>query len=292
VRTVFQRRFFKPRAVPTAAQALLVVVLVYSLNFYLQQAIAKSGLSEGLRYLNAVALTIIVLFAVGPWFAVRYMRVNPTATFKLGAPDARGLLAGLCFGCSTWLLALWWHRIQQQLLPMDSNVARMLEQQFAWLMEVNPLTLVFFLALVPALCEELFFRGYALSGLRGSLGKGGAVAVVAVAFGMTHYSAHRLVTTTALGLLLGLLVIQYRSIWPAMLAHFLHNAISITATHPDGLKPWLLRMGFSDEPTAGLPTAWVIGAAALMTIGVLICLISPRREAVGRLSQPQAQTAT
>jgi len=289
VKTVFQRKFFKPRTVPTAAQALLVITLVYSLNFYIQQAIGKSGLNEGLRYLNAIALTIIILFGVGPWFAARYMRVNATRTFQLAAPDPRGLLAALCFGCSTWVLALRWSEIQQRLLPMDSKVVQMLEQQTAWMWDVNPLLLVFFLALVPALCEELFFRGYALSGLRAGLGKVGAVVVVAIAFGMAHYSAQRLVVATALGLLLGLLVLQYRSIWPAMILHFMHNAISITAHHPAGLKPLLVSLGFSDDPQAVVPGVWVVGASALVAVGVLICIASPRRERQAHLPQPQTQ---
>jgi membrane protease YdiL (CAAX protease family) len=217
------------------------------------------------------------------------MRVNATSAFKLAAPDPRGLLAALCFGCSTWILALRWGEIQRRLLPMDSNVARMLEQQFAWLMDVNPLVLVFFLAVVPALCEELFFRGYALSGLRSALGKTGAVVVVAIAFGMTHYSAQRFVTTAALGLLLGLLVVQYRSIWPAMIAHFMHNAISVTANHPDGLKPWLVSLGYPEAADASLPAAWVAAAGALLVIGVLICLVSPRREHVAEALRPQVQ---
>jgi membrane protease YdiL (CAAX protease family) len=287
VKTVFQRRYFKPRAVPSAAQALLVVALAYSLNFYIQQAIGKSGLSEGLRNLNAMALTIIVLFAIGPWFAARYTRVNATSTFKLAAPDPRGLLAALCFGCSTWILALRWFEIQQRFLPMDSDVARMLEQQFAWFEKVSPLVLVFFLAVVPALCEELFFRGYALSGLRGGLGKISAVVVVALAFGMTHYSAHRMVSSTTLGLLLGLLVVQYGSIWPAMIAHFMHNAISITAARADGLKPWLMALGYPEASGAPLPDSWVIVATALVGIGVLICLVSPRREPAPTRSHPQ-----
>ncbi|MFQ5806398.1 MAG: type II CAAX prenyl endopeptidase Rce1 family protein, partial [Phycisphaerae bacterium] len=288
VKTVFQRRYFKPRAVPTAAQALLVVTLAYSLNFYVQQAIAKSGLSEGLRYLNAVALTIIVLFGIGPWFAARYMRVNASSTFRLSAPDPRGLVAAACFGCSTWILALRWNEIQQRVLPMDSKVAQMLEHQTAWMWEVNPLTLVFFMAVVPALCEELFFRGYALTGLRASLGRAGAVVVVAIAFGMAHYSAQRLVVSTALGLLLGLLVVQYHSIWPAMILHFMHNAITITVAHPHGIRSLLVDWGFPAEPAAELPDTWLIAAGTVLFIGVLICVVSPRRDRPASVSYPQA----
>ena len=293
IKTIFQRRYFKPRAVPSVAQALLVVTIVYSLNFYVQQGIAKSGLSEGLRYLNSIALTIVLLFGIGPWFAARYMRVNATETFKLGRPPVRALLAALCFGLSTWVLVIWWQSVQQLFLPMDSKVARMLEEQLAWFNDISPLTLVFYLAVVPALCEELFFRGYALSGLRSSFGKPAALVIVSFAFGMTHYSAHKLIPTTALGMLLALLVLQYRSIWPAMLAHFMHNAISILASHPRGMGPWLGQFGFPTEAGETLPATWVIAAATVTCIGVLICTSHPqdRPESAAGPAEQAAESA-
>ena len=123
-------------------------------------------------------------------------------------------------------------------------------------------------------------------------GKPGALVITAVAFGMAHYSAQRMLATTTLGLLLGLLVLQYRSIWPAMIAHFLHNAITVTAGHPDGLRPWLLRLGYPEAADAPIPTTWVIAAAVLVALGVLICLGSPRREHAASVPQPQAQATS
>lgn len=281
VRTIFDRRFFVPRDTPSAAAALLVLVLVYSLNFYLQQAISASPhLARGLPYLNAIALTFIVLLGVGPWFAARYMRVRPAGAFALRAAPPQAFVAALCIGLSTWVLAIGWWHWQQHWLPMDPNMQRALEQQTAWFGQVDPLTLVFFLALVPALTEELFFRGYVLSGVRNALGKWAALLVVSLAFGLFHYSIYRLAMTAGLGLLLGLLAIQYRSVWPPMLAHFLHNAISTLAGREDGLRPVLTALGLPAAEDAPLPSGWLIGAGGLTALGVAICLLLPERPAL------------
>ncbi len=279
VKTVFLRRFFKPRPLPSAAQALLVMTIVYSLNFYLQQALVRAGLTEGLRYLGALGLTIAILFGLLPYLTCIYTRVSLTNTFRLGAPPARGWLAAVCFGLSTWVLALKWLAIQSRIMPMDSRVAQALEQATGWMESTNPWVLVLFLAVIPALCEELFFRGFALSGLRRAIGKPAAVVVVALAFGLSHYSAHRLVATTALGLLLGWLVVAYGSLWPAIIAHLMHNTLSILANHAGPLHELLVRWGYPASGAAELPAAWVALAGGLAALGVLLCVLAPRRPA-------------
>jgi hypothetical protein len=76
-----------------------------------------------------------------------------------------------------------------------------------------------------------------------------------------------------------------------MIAHFMHNAISITAQHSEGLKPWLVSLGFPGTADAPMPGAWVAAAGALVTIGVLICLVSPRRDPTAEFLPEQIQTS-
>lgn len=277
IKTIFQRKFFKPQKMPSAASALLVMAFVYSLNFYLQNAIGKSSFSHGMSFFVAITLTLVLLLGFGPIFAARYMRVDVHSALKLRPPPAAAMVAALLFGASTWILAMRWMVIQKSFLPVSPEVQEAMSEALGWMDKVNPLTLVFFLALVPALCEELFFRGYALSGLTKSLGRIWAVLVVAIAFGLFHVSAQRMLITTGLGVLLGLLAIQFRSIWAPMLAHFMHNAISILRGHDEGLGPWLKGIGFN--PVDGNPPdVWVWGALAAVAVGILICLFAARRE--------------
>lgn len=275
VKTLFQRRFFRPAAYPTMSAALLLVVVVYSLNFFVQASIQGSAaLAEGMPFLRAMALTLVLLLAVAPWLACRYMRVDVKTAFGLHRPDPRALLAGLLMGGSTWILSLAWFQFQSTVMPFAPSISRLLEEQLAWMRQSDPWVIVFFLAVIPGTCEELFFRGYVLSGVRTSLRRFAAIFVVAFAFGVFHSDVYRLVNTTALGMLLGLLVYQYRSIWPAMLAHVLHNGLSLLTSHDQGLKPWITSLGFDAENPG---TTWVLCAAAATGLGVLLCLAAPRR---------------
>jgi hypothetical protein len=66
--------------------------------------------------------------------------------------------------------------------------------------------------------------------------------------------------------------VQSGSIWPAILAHAMHNALTILSTRPDGLLPLLERFAFPSDENAALPAAWLWCAAATCAIGVLLSL--------------------
>ncbi|MGE3182699.1 MAG: CPBP family glutamic-type intramembrane protease, partial [Phycisphaerae bacterium] len=134
------------------------------------------------------------------------------------------------------------------------------------------------------ICEEFFLRGFALSGIRRALGPVAAVIVVAAAFGIYHGTIYRLAITVILGLLLGLLVIRFRSLWPAMLAHLMHNGLHIASSREDGLKPVLESFGYVVGEDYLPPMAWVIGAGVLTALGLLICWLAPRRFVDGEVA--------
>jgi sodium transport system permease protein len=272
LKTLFQRRFFVPLRAPSAATALLMLALAYTLNFYLQQALARSGLNTEALLIGLAAI-LALMYGLGPWAAARYLRINVPSAFALSPPPAAGWAAAALLGCSTWILTIGYVVFQSQHFPMDSAVQRHAQDFERELNGLSPVLVVLTLGLIPAFVEEWFFRGFVLSGLRSGLGKLPAVLIVALAFGLNHYSAHRIVQTTALGLLLGMLAVQYRSIWPAVLAHALHNGITVVSRRPDGLQPLLDSLGFVLDEQAGVPAAWLIGAGALCAAGVVLALL-------------------
>jgi ABC-2 type transport system permease protein/sodium transport system permease protein len=291
VKTVFQRKFFKPLATPTIAQALLILALVYPLNFFIQQRLMQTGgLKGGEQYYWALAAVLIILILALPWLAAKYMRVNVRTAFRLERPKLAAVVAALCFGCSTWVLAHAWFGVQEQWLPMPPLVERAMQDAASWLGESHVLVVLLLLAFVPAVCEELFFRGYVLSGVRGALGKTPAVLLVALVFAVYHQSVFRLAVSGALGLLLGLLVVQWRSVWPAVLAHFMHNGIAVAAAQPDGLQPLVERLGFAIGEGGLPPTGWIVGAATLTLVGIVLCLLAPQRSKLepSAAAQPSA----
>jgi membrane protease YdiL (CAAX protease family) len=86
---------------------------------------------------------------------------------------------------------------------------------------------ILLLTLLPAVCEEVLFRGAILGLLRTGRAAWVAVVVQAFAFALLHGMLLRVPPTLALGLLLGFLRIRTRSIWPGVVVHALHNACAL-----------------------------------------------------------------
>lgn len=119
------------------------------------------------------------------------------------------------------------------------------------------------LALVPALCEELVFRGVLARGLTPSLPPVAAAAIAAVLFSAYHLSPLQAVPAFLLGLVLGVLALRARSIVPAMLAHALNNTFVIAVSRddsPGGAASWL----------DGHPWGALAGAVLLAGTGLAI----------------------
>ncbi len=278
VKTLFQRRFFKPSDEPTAAQAFLLLALVFSLNFFTQNQLARvPGVAGTMKFWYAFAAVLFTLFVLLPIGLGLYTRVRIPTALSLRPPPVAGIVAALCIGSATWVLAHAWFAFQRMWLTMPREMEIAFEQMISVLGDANPLVMVFFAGIIPAVCEEVFFRGFALSGLRRGVGAVGAVAITAIAFAVFHGTVHRLIITFALGVLFGLLVIRYRSLWPAMIAHLLHNSLALLTQREDALQPVVQRLGYAIGEEAVPPAAWLGVASALVLIGVFLAIFVPAR---------------
>ena len=91
-----------------------------------------------------------------------------------------------------------------------------------WLFIVSLITT----AVLPGFCEEVAHRGLLLNGFR-ELGMKKAILLSALLFGLMHLNIEQFFYATLIGALLGFLTISTNSIFPAMIVHFMNNAISV-----------------------------------------------------------------
>ena len=87
--------------------------------------------------------------------------------------------------------------------------------------------LILCVAVVPAICEELAFRGFILSGCRHLGSNGRAIVVSAIFFGVTHGFLQQSINACLLGIVLGYLAVKSGSLLPGVVFHFLHNAMTV-----------------------------------------------------------------
>jgi sodium transport system permease protein len=106
--------------------------------------------------------------------------------------------------------------------------------------------LVLYIAVLPAICEELAFRGMLLSGLRRKLRPAGLILSVGVIFGLFHVALYRLVPTAALGMVLTAIALMTGSIFPGMLLHAGNNALGVLGAslfNPEVANWWHILAG-------------------------------------------------
>lgn len=130
-----------------------------------------------------------------------------------------------------------------------------------WLLLIN----LFVTAFLPAVCEETAHRGMLLKSMS-CAGKWKAIIISSLLFGLLHLNIEQFFYATLIGLLLGFITTGSDTIYPAMIIHFMNNAISVL-------------MGFSKVRGLGLDAmfTWInYSAANNPVVGMIfvLCLIT------------------
>lgn len=87
------------------------------------------------------------------------------------------------------------------------------------------LSYLFYICLIPAICEEIFFRG-ALINSYNIYGRKFAIIMSALVFALFHFDVQNFVAPLLLGILFGNLLELSDSIFSPMIGHFLNNLIA------------------------------------------------------------------
>jgi len=92
---------------------------------------------------------------------------------------------------------------------------------------INVFLLLLGVGVVPAVAEELLFRGIILTGLRNSSTAARAVVLSGLLFGIIHFFPPQVISVSILGIFFGMLLIRTRSIVTTIWCHFLNNTLII-----------------------------------------------------------------
>jgi len=209
-----------PLRTVSAGDAMTLFALAFLLLYFVFLPLERRHLATGLLASEWIGLFGLVLL---------YARLSGqqfTSVIALGRPSARAVGGAILVGCSAWAAVA---VLSEWLVPVPKHVLDELRKSI--LSQDGSRGYFMTLALMavsPAVCEETLFRGPILRGLGSRLGPAAAILTTAGLFGIFHLDIYRLIPATVLGVLLGTLAEQARSIVPSMLAHFCNNAILVT----------------------------------------------------------------
>lgn len=131
------------------------------------------------------------------------------------------------------------------------------------------LALMFIISISAGICEEIFFRGFILSGYE-RMGKKKAIIFSAVLFGFFHFNIYNLMGPIVLGLVFGYLVLETGSIFAGMIGHIVNNGFAVTLGFILNLAgDFLPDMDAANEIAMEIPTS-----IAMLTSTMLFGIIS------------------
>jgi hypothetical protein len=124
---------------------------------------------------------------------------------------------------------------------------------------------LFFLALIPALCEELLFRGALMNVLQQLMKNKHLVVILsAILFSAMHMQFFGFLSRFVLGLILGYATLYSGSLFPSIAAHFTNNALSVIGFYLSDKKD-LNEVGSIDN-------YWVLGLTVLVAIFTVVVM--------------------
>jgi sodium transport system permease protein len=236
---------------PSAAFSLTALGVILVVSFYASLALVRSGTVTQLvasQYGLFLLPTLVAIVAFG--FSVR-------ETLALRLPSLRAVAGSILVGLSSGVVAI---GLLFRLVPVPESVGKKVGEQL--LLQGQPLpVLLLLVAVTPALCEELLFRGLLFSGLR-RLGWVPALIFSALLFAFAHATVYHLIPVTFLGLSLGYARLCTGSIASGMLIHALNNGLVISLLY---YQPAWAESLFEDNVT---PWRFTLAAIVVFALGI------------------------
>ncbi|HLQ76306.1 MAG TPA: CPBP family glutamic-type intramembrane protease, partial [Terriglobia bacterium] len=205
------------------------------------QFTAAASMTEPPSLQRQIIFNEIVLMVGASILMIRLYKLNLRDTLSLRSVKPIVWLAILCAIPTANAAALAVFRLMNVFIPVSEELIRTSSESLIppgmphW-------QLFIYVAVLPAICEEIAFRGMLLTGLRRRLRPVTLVIAVGLIFGLFHMTLFRIAPTAALGIVLTAIALMTGSIFPGMLLHMGNNAWAVWAGlhdfDPDNMNIW------------------------------------------------------
>ncbi len=134
---------------------------------------------------------------------------------------------------------------------------------------------VLIVAVIPAFCEEFLHRGLVLQGIKHA-GFKKAIVISSMLFALLHFNIRQVSYAFVIGLILGLVSVVAKNIWPSIIIHFINNFISTYLDYAEANGWWL---GNTMDSVSNALTnnnsalVFVVCVIVLLVIIALLCLL-------------------
>ena len=238
IRNVWRKR----EDTPLPNESILCALLILVCLFFGRLAFGGMELTWGGIVQSTVVIQVAMMLAPALIMATILTRSTRKA-LRLHNPGFLNLGFAI-------LLAVCMHPTYAAFASLVGSEYKLGEQTVNLLMQFDSIiastpiwSVLLVLAVMPAICEELVFRGFVFAGLQRNNGHVRAILLSSVFFGLSHGVLQQTITASVIGLLLGWIAYRSGGVGCTIAYHCVHNSLSmLIAAHSSrgGVVPqWL-----------------------------------------------------
>ena len=216
-----KRENLQKGGVPTVSDVWFVVALTIVLVLY---AGSMLQLKFGLAGVFGTQLIILLV----PLAVVLYTKKDIGLTYGFYKTGAVSFLGAFFVILGMYPINI---VISYALISLFPQSADNVVTTFSSIMDGNVVGVFLVIAVAPAVCEEMMFRGLIYNSMKARYRVPVTLGIVAVLFGIYHMSLVKFIPTGLLGLVLCYVAYKTGSIYPSMMMHFINNALSVTVSY-------------------------------------------------------------
>lgn len=244
-----RRKNIKRGSLPSIQESLLILIVALLLMTYVGGIMS---LSYPLMGVIAPQFFIGVL----PLLACLYIKGDARKIFALHLPGTTAILGSLLLLLGAGSFSLLLSNLLSYFFPDNSKG---LNEEYMTMLDGVPFAVaVLLIALLPAICEELMFRGYMFTAFKQKMSLPKAIFFVSVLFGISHMSLIKLIPTAVLGAALAYAFHKADSIFASGMMHFLNNTLSVFVLY------YGEKIAFLNDEQLGVPM--MVGMVMLVII--------------------------
>jgi sodium transport system permease protein len=219
--------FSEKRDTPNVGMALACALLILLLKLGMEFKLAATPPMNFWQFFSQNATLQFAVIAAPVVFMAVMMTTRPLKTLLLNRFSFVAVFLAILLAVALHPTVALFGSWLKQLYPMSEETEGLLKKLNVLLTGAPIWALLLLIAVIPAICEELAFRGFILSGFRHWGSRTRAIVVTSIFFGALHGFLHQSINATLLGFVIGYIAVKTESLWPCIAFHITNNSLGI-----------------------------------------------------------------
>lgn len=202
-----------------------ISILVFCVMIYIMMMIlGQKWINDD--YISGIIKSQLIIFIIPAIIGIFLFQKRKEITYLRKSVSVSDIIIIFISTCLLFVCVNYIHYNMMRLfaLPTSSGSGILTFKELTFMQNI------LLLCILPALCEEFFFRGFLLNSLK-ELSESKMIFISAIIFTLFHQNVMEYMGLFLLGLWFSYLCIKTRSIWSAVFAHLINNSLVLILSH-------------------------------------------------------------